>query len=153
MARRYDEAVRQCRRLLQTDPDFWVAHRVLGCAYLFQGKHAPAVAAFEAARRLEDNATTLVDLGYAYAVAGRPEKAHEALAALEGMASQGYVSPDDYAILYIGLRDWDRAFAWLDKAVEDRSEWLCKISVDPIMDPLRADPRFQSLLRLVNRGQ
>jgi hypothetical protein len=54
------------------------------------------------------------------------------------------------AVIHIGLGDKDQAFSWLEKAVEDRSEWLCQFRVDPALDPLRSDPRFDALLRRVN---
>jgi tetratricopeptide (TPR) repeat protein len=150
LARMYDQAVLQFRKVLQTDPDFWLAHRFLGWALLFQGKHAEALAAFETARRLYDNWATLSNVGYAYAVSGQPAKAREVLDALTDLARQRYVSPDCQALGYVGLADRDQAFAWLDKAVEDRSEWPCKFRVDPVLDPLRTDPRFDALLRRTN---
>lgn len=148
LARMYDEAVQQLRKTLQTDPNFWLAHRFLGWAYLFHGDPTAALAEFETARCLDDNAATVSDLGHAYAAAGQPAKAREMLDDLAQRARQGYISPDRLAIVHISLGDKDEAFVWLRKAVEDRSEWLCKIRVDPILDPLRSDPRFPELLRL-----
>jgi serine/threonine protein kinase/Tfp pilus assembly protein PilF len=150
LARKYDEAVRQFRKTLEIDPTFWLAHRFLGLAYLFQGKMAEAVSAYETARRFYDQSLTVAGLGYAYAVSGQHSKAQEALDGLTASAKDRYVSPDCQAMIYIGLGDKDRAFSWLEKAVEDRSEWLCKVHIDPALDPLRSDPRFDALLRRVN---
>lgn len=50
------------------------------------------------------------------------------------------------ATIYIGLGDTDRAFEWLERALEDRSETLLFLKVEPRFDPLRADPRFKSLV-------
>src|SRR5262249_15332007 len=104
---------------------------------------------FTTARQLHGNWATLADLGYAYAVCGQPEKAGEALAALTDLARQRYVSPDCQAIVAIGLGDREQAFSWLEQVVADRSEWLSKFGVDPVLDPLRSAPRFQEMLRKV----
>ena len=149
-ARRYDEAVQQFRKILQTDPDFAPAHRFLGWAWVFQGDHRAALTEFEIAQRLDDDSAMLVGQGYTFAVAGQRAKALEVLATLTELAQQRYLSPDDFGILAIGLGDVDQAFPWMAKAVEDRSEWFCKFGVDPVLDPLRSDPRFRELLRLVN---
>jgi hypothetical protein len=99
---------------------------------------------------LDDDSAMLVGRGYTFAVTGQRAKSLEMLATLTELAKHRYISPDDFGILSIGLGDVDQAFAWMAKAVADRSEWLCKFGVDPVLDPLRSDPRFRELLRLVN---
>jgi serine/threonine protein kinase/Flp pilus assembly protein TadD len=150
LARMYDQAVRQYQKTLELDPTFWLAHRFLGWAYLFQGKMAEAVTEFTTARRLNDYSLTLAGLGYAYAISGQQAKAQELLDTLTEQTNHRYVSPDCQAIICIGLGDRDQAFSWLEKAVEDRSEWLCKFRVDPVLDPLRSDPRFDAMLQRMN---
>jgi serine/threonine protein kinase/lipoprotein NlpI len=149
LARRYDQAVQHFRRCLETDPDRWDTFRNLGWPYLHQGNFAEALPAFETAYRHSDDSITTAMLGHALAVSGQPSKARELLEKLTDSAQRGYVSPDCQAMVYIGLGDNERAFAWLEKSVEDRSEWLCKFRVDPVLDPLRSDPRFADLLRHV----
>ncbi len=148
-ARRYGQAVQQIRTMIETDPTFWLAHYSLGWVYLFQSRFPEALTAFETASRLDDNPESLVGLGYAYAAAAQPAKAKEALEQLTELARHRYVSPINQAIVYIGLDDKDQAFAWLEKAYEERAEWLCKIRVDPVFDPLRSDSRFLNLLQRV----
>ena len=63
------------------------------------------------------------------------------------MSKQGYVSPYDVAILYVGLGDKDRALEQLNKAYEDRAGWIIYLNVEPIFDPIRSDPRFTELVR------
>jgi hypothetical protein len=73
---------------------------------------------------------------------------------LNALSSQKYVSPYDIAIVYVGLQEIDEAFTWLWRALEQRSLWLGYLNVEPQLDPLRSDPRFQELLRgvgLVNQ--
>ena len=92
-------------------------------------------------------------LGMEYALADRRADALKTLAELNQMARQQYVSPFDVALVYIGLGDKDQAFAWLEKAREDQSEWLGWLNSDARLDSLRADPRFAELQRRVGLVQ
>jgi hypothetical protein len=58
-------------------------------------------------------------------------------------------SPKAWALatLYAGLGDRDQAFAWLEKAAEERFVVLASLKVDPVFDSLHSDPRFAKLLR------
>jgi hypothetical protein len=62
------------------------------------------------------------------------------------LSSKKYVSPYDLAMIHVGLKETDEAFEWLRRALEERSVWLGYLSVEPQLDPLRSDPRFQELL-------
>lgn len=146
-ARQYDRAVDQLRRTIQTDATFWIAHHFLGWVYIMQRQLPQALAAFEQAKKLDDNPEPLVGLGYAYAVSGEASKAREYLAALTELGRHRYLAPINIAMLHIGLHETDQAFVWLDKAYDDRSQWLSDIVVDPAFDPVRHDPRFGNLLR------
>jgi tetratricopeptide (TPR) repeat protein len=146
-ARRYDQAIEQLRRTIQTDVTFWIAHNFLGWVYIMQRQFAQALAAFEQAKTLDDNPEPLVGLAYACAVSGEPAKARKYLAALTELGQHRYVAPVNIALVHIGLNETDLAFAWLDKAYADRSQWLSDIAVDPAFDPVRSDPRFSDLLR------
>ena len=86
-------------------------------------------------------------LGNAYARAGRKREALGILDSLKARSKEGYVSPYDLAAVAAGLGDRDQATAWLNQACEDHAEWLTFVKVEPWMDPLRSDPRFQDLLR------
>src|SRR6185503_13641901 len=77
------------------------------------------------------------------------DKALKALAELHQISETRYVSPYFFAVIYAGLGNKDQTFAWLDKAVEDRSFFLIWLKVEPLFDPLRDDPRFHNLLRRV----
>lgn len=79
----------------------------------------------------------------------RGNRAQECLDALLALSRQRYVAPVNIAAVYVGIGDRDRAFAWLDKAFDDHSQWLSEIRVDPAFDPVRADPRFTNLLRRI----
>lgn len=145
-ARMYDQAVHELRKIIETEPAYWIAHYFLGWAYVCQENLSDALEAFTTANRIDDNPETLVGLGYAHAVSGQPNKAHEVLNTLTEIARRRYVGPINQAVIYIGLGDQDQAIAWLEKAFDEHSEWLCKIRVDPVFDPLRSDAWFHNLL-------
>ena len=94
------------------------------------------------------------ELGYAYAVSGRQDRARGILQELEAQSKTRYVSPYFLAIVYAGLGERDRVFFWLDRAVADRSDALVYLEVEPRLDSFRSDPRYRALLNQVNlRGQ
>ena len=85
-------------------------------------------------------------LGYAYGVTGRRREALEILARLEKLSREHYVTPQHFAIVHLGLGDKDQAFAWLEKAYEERAFEVLGFS-GLLFDRLSDDPRFQDLLR------
>ena len=81
---------------------------------------------------------------------GREDKeALQILDDLTKLAKQKYVAPHFFAGIHIGLRENDRAVSYLEKSYEEHSHWLIYLHIDPSMDDLRDDPRFQNLLRRV----
>ena len=91
----------------------------------------------------------LTDLGYTYAVAGKPAGARKMLERLEALAEDGYVSPYNMATIHVGLGEIDDAFVWLEKAFAVRSRSMTWLKVANEYDGLHTDPRFVSLLRRV----
>ncbi len=89
-------------------------------------------------------------LAYAYAAAGRRDEALKILDEQQRLAQQRYVSPYNFAIIYTGLGDRDRAFEWLTKCVEQRTLIIFHLKSRPMFDPLRSDPRYRDLLRRMN---
>jgi DNA-binding winged helix-turn-helix (wHTH) protein/tetratricopeptide (TPR) repeat protein len=140
--RRYDEAVAQARRTLEMDPNYgWAWHTIAQCLQA-QGKFNEAIEMY-----LRGGTPNPGNLGHAYAQAGRYEEARQLLTKLESeIPSTGRAG--NVAMIYTGLGDFDRAFAWLDRAYEERA-WLGALKVAPAWDPLRPDPRFATLLRRV----
>jgi hypothetical protein len=72
---------------------------------------------------------------------------------LNALSSQRYISPYDIAMVHVGLQENDEAFAWLQRALEQRSLWLGYLNIEPQLDQLRSDQRFQELLRRVGLAQ
>jgi hypothetical protein len=92
-------------------------------------------------------------LGHAYAVSGKKAEALKIIDGLKELSKSVYVAPYTIAIVYAGLGDKDQAFAWLDRAYDDRSGYLTWLTTDPQLDGLRSDPRFADLLRRVGLPQ
>jgi serine/threonine protein kinase/Flp pilus assembly protein TadD len=148
LARRYDQAVEGYRKTLEMDPNFFPAQRHVGMAYVQKGQYLQAIAEFQKALKLSPADTfALGQLGHACALAGQKSEAIRILNALKERSRRGYVSAYDLAAVTTGLGDKDQALAWLEKAYQDRAQWLFYAKVEPWMDPLRSDPRFQDLLR------
>ena len=132
------------------DPNFAPAHVRLGGPYLAKGMYEEAITELKKAIALDDSPgrwARTASLGHAYAVAGRKAEAQKILDDLKELAKQRYVSPYNFALIYMGLGDKDQAFVWLEKTIEERPDILYDIKVGPRFDSLRSDPRFADLLR------
>jgi eukaryotic-like serine/threonine-protein kinase len=146
-ARRYDDALENLRRALAMDPTAEETHRLLGLVYLEQGLHDEAAVSFKEAIALSQNtALAFAGLGQVAARRGRLDEARAVLKAMHDRARSGYVSPVALTKLYVALGDASAAFDWLEQAYRDRRGWLAYLKVEPTLDPLRADPRFQRLV-------
>ncbi|HEY3171062.1 MAG TPA: tetratricopeptide repeat protein [Thermoanaerobaculia bacterium] len=150
LARRYDEAIEQYRKTLEMDPNFPRTHLRLGEAYATKGMYPEAIAEYEKFSALGGGSTIeTAMIGNAHARAGERAEALNALGQLEAESKRRYVPAYHFAIVYTGLGDRDRAFAWLDRAYEERSQFLVDLKYLPILDPLRSDPRFSELVKRV----
>lgn len=88
-------------------------------------------------------------LAHSYGKAGKRAEAMQILDELTALANCKYVAPHFFAGIHIGLGDYDRAIEYLEKSSEEHSHWLIYLHIDPSMDELRSDPRFQDLLKRV----
>jgi hypothetical protein len=89
-------------------------------------------------------------LAYAYAKAGRHDKVLQILAEQKRSAEQGYISSYNFAIIYTGLGNKDKAFEYLNKAYDERASPLYHFPYRPMFDSLHSDPRYTQLLRKMN---
>jgi serine/threonine-protein kinase len=148
--REYNEAIEQCRRVLEWEPNSAGGYDCLGTSYVAKGMYEQAIAASQEASRLSDNdPTRLVGLGRAYALAGRKSDARVVLDQLRQFSTRTYVSPYFFAAIYAALGQNDEAFTWLNEALRERDVYLAWLKVDSAVDSLRRDPRFQELLHHV----
>jgi tetratricopeptide (TPR) repeat protein len=146
-ARHYDAAVVETRKAFDLQPEFGVGYPVeqLGQIYAQQGRFAEAIAAQQKARG--GVVSPRAELARDYALAGRAAEARQALADLLASAKREYVSKYVIATVYAAMGDKDRALVQLEQAYQDRSFWMAFLKVDPEMDRLRSEPRFQDLVR------
>ncbi len=149
IAGRYDEALAQIKQVLGRDPSFARAYMNLGEILQEQGKYDDAIAAFQKARELSKDPLADMALGHAYAVAGRRNEALKIAVDLDNRVLQKQVSPFLPAVVYAGLNEKDRAFYWLERAFQERSNWLTLIKVGRRMKNLHGDPRFDDLLKRI----
>ena len=145
-ARQYDQAlaVAQTARGLKIDLGDWNFLR--GDIAAGKGHYSGAIAAFQQAG---SEPYTLGHLGHAYARAGQRAAAEQSIAQLQRTVRQTGIGRYEIALVYVGLDDKDHAFQWLEDAYREHDVGLVYLKVDPCLDPLRADPRFESLLRRV----
>src|SRR5207253_10805146 len=150
-ARHDEEAVTELRKSLDLEPNFWHAHYLLAQAYQQQGRFPEAIAELETARKIEDQiAVPLAELAHAYAMAGRRAEAQKALDELLTRSKTSHVSKYVIATVYAALGDKTEALSRLEQAYAERSWYLTFINVDPELDSLRNEPRFQDLVRRMN---
>ncbi len=150
-AGRYDEALRQVQQTLELDDHFAPAHQTLGWVYLHGGKQDDAIREFQNALALAGTADTdlQLDLGFAYAVSGRPDEAKKLLANLQLLHQQGIVPAASLATLYGALGESNEAFVWLERAYRERDPQLTYLKAGRRFEPLRKDPRFGEFVRRV----
>lgn len=147
---RYEEAIRELRSALAVQPDDAAALLYLGFALVANNQPADAIPVLEKAITVSNGSPAATGvLIRAYAHAGRRNDALRLLAELQNRRKAGYVPAAAFVNGYLGLGDNDRAFAWLEQAYKEQSNILQFLKVHPYFDPIRADPRFASLVRRV----
>jgi serine/threonine protein kinase/Tfp pilus assembly protein PilF len=150
MARRYAEALEQLWRTVELDPNYPVTYWVLGLLLRQMGRYELAIAEGEKGVKLSGGSPMMnAALAQTLATAGKREKAIQILNELTNLTKQKYVAPYFFAGIHIGLGEDDRAIEYLEKSCEEHSHWLIYLHLDPSMDGLRSNPRFQDLSRRV----
>jgi adenylate cyclase len=149
-ARRYSEAEAQARKTLEMDPRFYLAHYYLGEVLQFKGQLTEAIAEYKKAAELDDDPFVLGLLAQAYAKLGHRDEALKLLGQLQQLATRRYVTSYSFALVHIALGEKDKAIDWLERAYRDRAgPDIALIKVDPFLDDLRGDPRFEALIQKV----
>jgi len=147
-ARRYDRAVHHIERAIAQDPTAGESHRLLGLFLALQEQFEESERVLREAQGLPGAGTyPLATLGYVLARAGRTGEARTILAQLEDRARRGYISPVAFAMIYLGLGDRSRVFDAMERMHAERRGWLAYLTVNPVLDPLRDDPRLPAMVR------
>jgi len=150
LARRYAEAIEQLRKTLVIDPTFFYAHYNLGVALQLKGDLSAAISEYEKAKQLSDDSFAMALLGAAKGLAGDKNAAEQALKNLDQTAQDQEADEYSRALLFLSLNNKEKALRSVEKAVAARDgSSLTWIKVDPLLDPLRGDPRFEALVQKV----
>ncbi len=144
VARRYPEAIAQLRKTVELDPDFGTTHRNLGEALELSGQLEQAIAEYQKGYKFLNDDHALAYLAHAYGLKGEREKALQLLTQLKELEQRGTVWAFGFALVYLGLGDKNEAVNWLERSYQNKEfAKLSLIKVEPMLDPLRGDPRFE----------
>ena len=150
LARRYDEAIDQLRKTLAMDPRFYPARYSLGEAFQLRGQLPEAMVEYQKAAEVTDDPVVLAYLAQGYAKTGKGDKAWNLLSQLEQLATERHVGPFILAMVHLALGENEKAIDDLERAYRDRADaFIVGIKVEPLLDPLRGDPRFERLVAKV----
>lgn len=144
-ARRYDEAIKQGRKTLELDEDFWYVYLVLYGCYLEKGMIPEAVEAFKEIIPPD----YMEEFDHAYKTSGYEGFVKCIIENMEKWVFSIYNQTFYSAMAYAKIGEKDKAFEWLEKAFEVRSRFVTTIGIEPMLDSLRSDPRFDELLEKV----
>ncbi len=150
LGRRYDEAIRELRSALVVHPDSGMAGFFLGFALIGKGQPEMAISELQRTVSLMHGSPGAVELlAAAYGYAGRRPEALRLIDELKQRRQKSYVPAGAFINPYLGLRDYNEAFAGLERAYSEQSNILQFLKVHPFFHPIRGDPRFQDLVRRV----
>ena len=117
------------------------------------GKYSEAIAEAERAGPSPDSRIRVTEMAYASAKAGKSAEARAFLKKLQERSKRGYVPAYDLAVVHLALGEKEAALQWLQRAYDEHDWGLVVLAVEPRLDPLRSDPRFQGLLHKVDLQQ
>jgi adenylate cyclase len=150
--RMYDEAIVQYKKNLELDPNFSISVFGLGWAYLAKKEYVQAIKIFkEFQKQANRDIKSTASLGYTYAKFGMTEKAVECLRELtnkKNLDTKGSLN-FELALLYAGLKDYDKVFYYLDQAYDERAGGMIFLNVHPEWAQLKSDSRFTELIKRI----
>jgi tetratricopeptide (TPR) repeat protein len=145
--RRYDAAIDQLSETLRIDPKFAAARSLLGRALIERGRGAEGLAELRQAATGTAPAAALSFIAYGEAAIGKRTEAERTLQQVMALSDSEYVSPYYVALVYTRLGEKAKALDWLERGFERRDTTMVSLAVDPRLDTLRAEPRFEELVR------
>ncbi len=147
--REYQRAVEECEKAEQLDPGYFMLHFIAGRAHMRLNNYARAIKHLKAAIGAGEMPLMEAALGLAYAVSGKKGLTQKLAEQFKDAAKKRYIPPTYFGMLFAGLGDRDKALEWLEKAYQERADGLTWLAVEPMMDDIRSDPRFQELVRKI----
>jgi TolB-like protein/Tfp pilus assembly protein PilF len=151
-ARQYEEGIIEARKALEFDPASPIALWFLGQLYVATGQFDLAVSTFSKAVEESPTSMFLGSLGHAHGREGNLQAAKQTASRLEKLSSERYVSPFDICMTYTGMGEFDTAFAWLEKAIDQRVMRVTELPT-AAFDCLRVDSRFAGMLARVGLSE
>jgi len=148
-AREYDEAIEWFQEALELSANFDRAHHWLGAAYEQKQSYDEAISHYGKSIDLSGNIESQASLAHAYAKNGYKAEATKIRNELLAESSVRYISPYDLAMIHLGLDEREHALSQLRRACEEHSGWMIYLTVDPRLDPIRSEPAFQAILKIV----
>ena len=146
---RYKDAEIELRRRIAAFPTNDELRSELAESYLMQGRDKDSMEEYAETLRIEGQENQAAEVRAAFAAKGNRGVQEWSLAQLKQLARNRYVSPLEFAFAYARLGQKDEAFRWLDKAYDDHVPWLVRIHQHTDLDPLRADPRYEALIKRI----
>jgi len=151
--RQYDAAIRELRTIVEMDRNFALAQFHLGEAFLVAGRFEEAISTLQKVVDLTDRGPAPLGLlAMAYAGGHQPEEAQHILADLEKRSITETVPPGALLLGYMAVGDKQRAIDMLERGYAERDHYEIWIVADPLMDPLRNEPRYQAVCRRLMLG-
>jgi tetratricopeptide (TPR) repeat protein len=148
LQRNYEHSIAQFRKVLEMNPQYYLAHAMMAPVYMQTGKFQEALGCYAKAREADANSKFVDSLeAMTLGAAGRREQAEEMLAAILRRTAHEYISPVSIAYICTALGDYDAAFGHLDRAIHDRDPNILGLKSNPIFDGLREDSRYHALLK------
>jgi tetratricopeptide (TPR) repeat protein len=149
-AKRYDESISQLKKAIEMDSNYQHPYGWLGLAYLHKEMYDDAIEMLNIGAQSPGYGTRCIGLlGYTYAVQGKRDAALQQLKYLNELSNEKVVDPCFIAWIYMGLGEKDKAYEWLEKAYEVRSNWLIMLNNDQLFEPLHSDARYKTMLRKI----
>ena len=153
VVRQPGRAIEQLGKTLEIDSNFAPARRALEAVYEQRGMYKEAVAEWQKALTLSGNPELAASVGEDYAKSGYKAVMLNWVEGLKELSKREYVSSYGVAQVYARLGEKEQAFAWLERAYQERDTGLVLLKVEPAFDNMRADPRFRNLMERVGLPQ
>jgi adenylate cyclase len=149
-----NSAAKECQRMVDLDPNFWAAHQTLAIMLVKQNRLTEALSEAEKSSQFSTRSNaSLALLGHIYGKLGRRSEGETIIKELEKRYTDKEADGRDLVIVYTGFDDKDKAFAWLEKAFADHSVFLAFLKLEPLMEQLHSDARWNDLERRVGLNQ
>lgn len=147
---KYDSALKELQTSVHMNPAFNLSRLWLSRTYQAMKMYPEAI--LEGTTSLEivpEWPVALAQIGNVYGLAGKRMEAQKILDNMKSLASKKFVTSYGLALVYVGLNENEEAFSMLNKAYEERSNWLVWLKTDPRLSSLRSDKRYAELVNKV----